>query len=93
MFNPYAYSFHEGLYRTYGKVTRIYSFLGVSSTSKDLLPVPAGPPFSHFYHWEQDIQLVISDPTAFNNIVKDQPKNQPIFELTEPFLRYVSPLE
>ncbi|KAI9443760.1 cytochrome P450 [Lactarius psammicola] len=28
MFNPYAYSFHEGLYRTYGKVARVYGFLG-----------------------------------------------------------------
>lgn len=29
MFNPYAYPFHEGLYRTYGTVARIYGFLGV----------------------------------------------------------------
>ncbi|KAI9463351.1 cytochrome P450 [Lactarius psammicola] len=28
MFNPYAYPFHDGLYRTYGKVTRVYGFLG-----------------------------------------------------------------
>jgi hypothetical protein len=29
MYNPYAYSFHEGLYRTYGTVARVYGFLGV----------------------------------------------------------------
>ncbi|KAF8270646.1 cytochrome P450 [Lactarius quietus] len=53
MYNPYAYSFHEGLYRTYGTVSRIYGFLG-------------------------DMQLVISDPKACNNIfIKDQ-----IFEKT-----------
>ncbi|KAI9439892.1 cytochrome P450 [Lactarius indigo] len=28
MFNPYAYSFHDELYRAYGKVTRVYGFLG-----------------------------------------------------------------
>ncbi|KAH9023443.1 cytochrome P450 [Lactarius pseudohatsudake] len=28
MFNPYAYPFHEGLYRTYGKVARVYGFFG-----------------------------------------------------------------
>ncbi|KAI9440830.1 cytochrome P450 [Lactarius indigo] len=27
MFNPYAYSFHEGLYRTYGAVARVSGFL------------------------------------------------------------------
>ncbi|KAH9066038.1 cytochrome P450 [Lactarius deliciosus] len=59
MFNPYAYPFHEGLYRTYGKVARVYGFLG-------------------------DIQLVVSDPMACNNIFV---KDQPIFEVTEPFLR------
>jgi cytochrome P450 len=55
MFNPYAYSFHEGLCRTYGKVARVYGFLG-------------------------DIQLVVSDPKAFNNIIVS---DQPIFEQTE----------
>ncbi|KAH9055229.1 cytochrome P450 [Lactarius vividus] len=59
MFNPYAYLFHEGLYSTYGKVTRVYGFLG-------------------------DIQLVVSDPKACNNIFV---KDQPIFEVTEAFLR------
>ncbi|KAH9165235.1 cytochrome P450 [Lactarius sanguifluus] len=58
MFNPYAYPFHEGLYRTYGTVARVYGFLG-------------------------DIQLVVSDPKACNNIFV---KDQPIFEVTEPFL-------
>ncbi|KAH9021020.1 cytochrome P450 [Lactarius pseudohatsudake] len=58
MFNPYAYPFHEGLYRTYGNVARVYGFLG-------------------------DIQLVVSDPKACNNIFV---KDQPIFEMTEPFL-------
>ncbi|KAI9443764.1 cytochrome P450 [Lactarius psammicola] len=58
MFNPYAYSFHEGLYRTYGKVARVYGFLG-------------------------DIQLVVSDPKACNNIIV---KDQAIFEETEAFL-------
>ncbi|KAI9458422.1 cytochrome P450 [Lactarius psammicola] len=48
MYNPYAFSFHEGLYRTYGTVARVYGFLG-------------------------DIQLVVSDPKACNNIfIKDQ---------------------
>jgi hypothetical protein len=55
MFNAYAYSFHEELYRTYGKVTRVYGFLG-------------------------DIQLVVSDPKALNNIVVN---DQPSFEITE----------
>ncbi|KAH8986066.1 cytochrome P450 [Lactarius hatsudake] len=59
IFNPYAYPFHEGLYSTYGKVARIYGFLG-------------------------DIQLVVSDPKACNNIFI---KDQPIFEMTEAFLR------
>ncbi|KAH9039749.1 cytochrome P450 [Lactarius hengduanensis] len=62
MFNPYAYPFHEGLYRTYGNVARVYGFLG-------------------------DIQLVVSDPKACNNIFG---KDQPIFEMTEPFLLYGS---
>ncbi|KAH9073512.1 cytochrome P450 [Lactarius deliciosus] len=59
IFNPYAYPFHEGLYSTYGKVARVYGFLG-------------------------DIQLVVSDPKACNNIFI---KDQPIFEMTEAFLR------
>ncbi|KAH9165540.1 cytochrome P450 [Lactarius sanguifluus] len=59
IFNPYAYLFHEGLYRTYGKVARVYGFFG-------------------------DIQLVVSDPKACNNIFV---KDQPIFEMTEAFLR------
>ncbi|KAH8986070.1 cytochrome P450 [Lactarius hatsudake] len=59
IFNPYAYPFHEGLYGTYGKVARVYGFLG-------------------------DIQLVVSDPKACNNIFI---KDQPIFEMTEAFLR------
>ncbi|KAH9165536.1 cytochrome P450 [Lactarius sanguifluus] len=59
IFNPYAYPFHEGLYRTYGNVARIYGFLG-------------------------DIQLVVSDPKACNNIFV---KDQPTFEVTEAFLR------
>ncbi|KAI9442317.1 cytochrome P450 [Lactarius indigo] len=50
--------FYEGLYRTYGKVTRVYGFLGY------------------------DIQLVISDPKACNNIIV---KDQAIFEETEVF--------
>ncbi|KAH8984241.1 cytochrome P450 [Lactarius akahatsu] len=62
IFNPYAYPFHEGLYKTYGKVARVYGFFG-------------------------DIQLVISDPKACNNIFV---KDQPIFEMTEAFLRYGS---
>ncbi|KAI9458417.1 cytochrome P450 [Lactarius psammicola] len=28
MYNPYAYSFHEELYRTYGTVARVYGFMG-----------------------------------------------------------------
>jgi hypothetical protein len=39
---------------------------------------------------EQDIQLVISDPKAFNNIIV---KDQAIFEQTEASLRYVFPFE
>ncbi|KAI9440829.1 cytochrome P450 [Lactarius indigo] len=57
MFNPYAFSFHEELFRTYGTVARVYGFLG-------------------------DIQLVVSDPTACNNIFI---KDQLIFEQTEAF--------
>ncbi|KAH9023440.1 cytochrome P450 [Lactarius pseudohatsudake] len=59
IFNPYAYPFHEGLYKTYGKVARVYGFFG-------------------------DIQLVVSDPKACNNIFV---KDQHIFEMTEAFLR------
>ncbi|KAH9046662.1 cytochrome P450 [Lactarius hengduanensis] len=59
IFNPYAYPFHEGLHSTYGKVARVYGFLG-------------------------DIQLVVSDPKACNDIFV---KDQPIFEMTEAFLR------
>ncbi|KAH8991720.1 cytochrome P450 [Lactarius akahatsu] len=55
MFNPYAFSFHEELFRTYGTVARVYGFLG-------------------------DIQLVVSDPKACNNIFI---KDQLIFEQTE----------
>ncbi|KAH9175552.1 cytochrome P450 [Lactarius sanguifluus] len=57
--NPCSYPFHEGLYSTYGKVARVYGFLG-------------------------DVQLVVSDPKACNNIFV---KDQPIFEMTEAFLR------
>ncbi|KAH9034869.1 cytochrome P450 [Lactarius pseudohatsudake] len=57
MFNPYAYMFYEGLYRTHGKVARVYGFFG-------------------------DIQLVVSDPKACNNIIV---KEQAIFEETEVF--------
>ncbi|KAH9024960.1 cytochrome P450 [Lactarius hengduanensis] len=57
MFNPYAFSFHEELFRTYGTVARVYGFLG-------------------------DIQLVVSDPKACNNIFI---KDQLIFEPTEAF--------
>jgi hypothetical protein len=65
MFNPYAHSFHEGLYKTYGRVARVYGFLG-------------------------DIQLVISDPKAFNNIIV---RDKPIFERPEASLRYVFPFD
>ncbi|KAN0127843.1 Cytochrome P450 [Lactarius tabidus] len=58
MYNPNAFSFHEGLYRTYGTITRVYGVLG-------------------------DIQLVVSDPKACNNIFV---KDQHIFEETEAFL-------
>jgi hypothetical protein len=81
MFNPYAYSFHE-----YGKVARVYGFLGVSPS----LLLTATWPHTQFYYREQDIQLVVSDPKAFNNIIV---KDQPIFEVTEAFLRYVFPFE
>jgi hypothetical protein len=47
-------------------------------------------PHTQFYHWKQDIQLVVSDPKAFNNIIV---KDQPIFEPTEATLRYVFPFE
>ncbi|KAI9458423.1 cytochrome P450 [Lactarius psammicola] len=57
MYNPYAFSFHEGLFKTYGTVARVYGFLG-------------------------DIQLIVSDPKACNNIfIKDQ-----VIEPTEAFL-------
>lgn len=29
MFNRHAFQFHEGIYKTYGKVARIYGFFGV----------------------------------------------------------------
>ncbi|KAI9458421.1 cytochrome P450 [Lactarius psammicola] len=58
MFNPYAFSFYEGLYKKYGTVARVYGILG-------------------------DIQLVVSDPKACNNIFI---KNQIIFEETEALL-------
>ncbi|KAI9458420.1 cytochrome P450 [Lactarius psammicola] len=58
VFNPYALSFHEWLYRTYGKVARVYGFLG-------------------------DIQLIVSDPKACNNIFI---KDQVIFEETDAIL-------
>jgi hypothetical protein len=29
MFNPHAYMFYEGLYKTYGKVARVSGFFGV----------------------------------------------------------------
>ena len=91
MFNPNAYSFHEGLYRTYGRVARVNGFFGVrpAGTGEDFwLPVR----FHHTqcYYWEQDIQLVVSDPKACNNIIV---KDQPIFEPTEAFLQYAIPLE
>jgi hypothetical protein len=35
MFNPYAHSFHEGLFKTYGNVARVYGFLGVRPTGED----------------------------------------------------------
>ncbi|KAI9461967.1 cytochrome P450, partial [Lactarius psammicola] len=55
IFNHNAYQFHEAIYRTYGKVARIYGFFG-------------------------DIQLVLSDPKACNNVVI---KDQLVFEQTE----------
>ena len=71
MYNPYAYSFHEGLYRTYGTVARVYGFLGVGPNRR--------LPRTHRDHWEQDKQLVISDPKACSNIfIKDQ-----VFEKTQ----------
>lgn len=35
MYNPYAYSFHEGLYKTYGTVARVYGLWGVGLLAKD----------------------------------------------------------
>ena len=35
MFNPYAYVFYEGLYKTYGKVARLYGFFGVGPIGSD----------------------------------------------------------
>jgi hypothetical protein len=33
MFNPYAFPFHEELYKNYGRVARIYGFFGVCLAS------------------------------------------------------------
>jgi len=41
-------------------------------------------PNNQFIHLEQDIQLVVSDPKACNNIFNKDPA---IFEVTEAFLR------
>ncbi len=80
MFNPYAMSFHEGLYKTHGRVARVYGFFGVR-----LLTEPGDN-----IHCEQDIQLVVSDPKACNHIFI---KDIAIFEPTEAFLRFVLLLE
>ena len=45
---------------------------------------------TQLYHREQDIQLVVSDPKAFNNIIVT---DQPIFEQTEASMQYVFPFE
>lgn len=80
MYNPNAFSFHEGLYRTYGTITRVYGFLGVCLASEYFL-IPG--PNNQCHHLEQDIQLVVSDPKACNNIFV---KDQNVFEETEAFL-------
>ena len=78
MFNPYAHLFREGLFRTYGKVARVYGFFGVGCDSWNSLES----------HDAQDIQLVISDPKACNNIaIKDH--CHAIFEETQAFLQCV----
>ena len=79
MFNPYAYPFHEGLRRKYGRVARIYGFFGVC-----LVTIPRILSSLKKY---QDIQLVVSDPKACNNIVV---KDQAIFEETHSFIEYFS---
>src|SRR6266702_755933 len=80
MFNPYALSFHEWLYRTYGNVARVYGFLGVCQASEgfSLRGLTTNV--------IQDIQLVVSDPKACNNIFI---KDQVIFEETDAILRCV----
>ena len=77
MYNPYAFSFHEGLYRTYGAVTRVYGFLGVCLAGKKLS-------MRSDNYLEQDMQLVVSDPKACNNIFVKDPA---IFEETDAFLK------
>jgi hypothetical protein len=67
--------------------TRLW-FFGCTSYWRRLLT--ATWPHTQFYHSEQDIQLVVSDPKAFNNIVV---KDQHIFEQTEASLKYVFPFE
>jgi hypothetical protein len=82
MYNPYAYSFHEGLYTTYGTVARVYGILGVRPPGKDL--DCHYTPYSHRDHLKQDIQLVVSDPKACSNIFT----TIQVFEKTQGYKRY-----
>ena len=66
--------------------TRLW-FFGCTSYWRRLLT--AASPHTQICY-EQDIQLVVSDPRALNNIFV---KDQPIFELTEAFLQCVFPFE
>ena len=84
MFNPYAYMFYEGLYRTYGIVAHVYGFFRGRSNWPRLLTTVR--PHNRRNYCEQDIQLVVSDPKACNDIIV---KDQAIFEETEVFLLYV----
>ncbi len=67
--------------------TRLWFFGGTSYCQRLLTATGL---HTQCYHWEQDVQLVVSDPKACNNIIV---KDQAIFEETEAFLRYVFPLE
>ncbi len=69
--------------------TRLWFFGGTSYCQRLLTATVTGP-HNYVFTGNKDIQLVVSDPKACNNIIV---KDQAIFEETEAFLRYVFPLE
>ncbi len=67
--------------------TRLWFFGGTSYCQRLLTATGF---HTQCYHWEQDVQLVVSDPKACNNIIV---KDQAIFEITEALIQYVFPLK